>query len=57
MAMSVYLIVATVVIFMVGALVALVLAFASGQFSHLDEASRVVLDDDDPMPERTEGGR
>lgn len=55
--MSVYLIIATVVTFMVGALVAFVLAVSSGHFSNLDKVSRVVLDGDDPMPARTEGGR
>jgi len=54
---SVYLVVATVVTFVVGAAVAFVLALMAGQFSNLDSAARVVLDGDDPMPVHREGGR
>ena len=57
MAISTYLIVATIATFMVGAVVAFVLALMAGQFSELDKVARVVLDGDDPMPVRTEGGR
>jgi cbb3-type cytochrome oxidase maturation protein len=57
MDISVYLVVATVVTFMVGAAVAFVLAVLGGQFSDLSAAARVVLDGDDPMPVHREGGR
>ena len=57
MDVSVYFIIATMVTFMVGAAVAFVLALAAGQFSNLDAIARVVLDGDDPLPVRTEGGR
>lgn len=57
MDVSVYLIVATVATFMVGAAVAFLLALLSGQFADLRGSARVVLDGDDPMPMPTEGGR
>lgn len=57
MDISVYLVVATVVTFMVGAVAAFLVALATGQFTHLDELAGVVLDGDDPMPVRLEGGR
>jgi nitrogen fixation-related uncharacterized protein len=57
MDLSVYLIAATVVTFMLGAAIACALAFATGQFNDLDAAARVVLDGDEPMPTRWDGDR
>lgn len=55
MDLSVYLITAVIVTFTVGATVGLLLSIAGGHWSHLDAASRVVLDDDEPMPTREKG--
>jgi nitrogen fixation-related uncharacterized protein len=50
MDLSVYLVTATIVTFTVGAAFGLWYSIADGQWSHLDRAASVVLDDDDPMP-------
>jgi nitrogen fixation-related uncharacterized protein len=53
--LSVYLVTAVIVTFAVGAGVALWLSIEAGHWSHLDAASRVVLDEDEPMPTREKG--
>jgi nitrogen fixation-related uncharacterized protein len=57
MDLAVYMMTATIVVFMLGAAIALGIAIASGQFKNLDAASCLVLEDDDPMPTRWDGDR
>jgi len=45
--LAVYMMVSTIGIFMIGAAFALAWSLASGQWKHLDEAARIVLDDDE----------
>jgi nitrogen fixation-related uncharacterized protein len=54
---AVYLVTATIAVFALGACFALWYSIADGQWKHLDRAALVVLDDDEPMPVRPEGGR
>ncbi|NTU72156.1 MAG: hypothetical protein HGB10_10110 [Coriobacteriia bacterium] len=54
MDLSVYLVTAVITTFTVGAAVALWLSIVGGHWSNLEAASRVVLDNDEPMPTRTE---
>ena len=55
MDLATYLVTAVVVTFMVAAAVALWLSIVSGQWRHLDAASRIVLDGDEPVPTRKRG--
>jgi len=57
MELSVYLMVATIATFAVGAALSLWASIATGQWKHLDRAALSVLDDDDPMPTHAEGAR
>jgi hypothetical protein len=50
MDLAVYLLIATVATFTVGAAFALAYSIADGQWKRLDHAARVVLDHDDPAP-------
>ncbi len=50
MDLAVYLLIATVATFTVGAAFALAYSIADGQWKDLHRAALVVLDDDDPAP-------
>jgi hypothetical protein len=52
MDLAVYMISAVFIVFFVGAVFALVASIAAGQWNNLDSAAMLVLDIDDPYPDR-----
>ena len=55
MDLSIYLIIATFVVFFTGALVALLWSIASGQWHDLSSAALIIFDEDDPYPGERDG--
>lgn len=56
MDLAVYFIIATFIVFLTGAAVALAWSIAAGHWQSLDSASRIVLELDDPYPGEPGGG-